>query len=49
MIDVLLADDQELMRAGLRTIIDGQPDMRVVGEAADGSAAVERRSRGGRT
>ena len=41
MIGVLLADDQTLVRAGFRMIIDAQPDMAVVGEAADGSEAVE--------
>jgi DNA-binding NarL/FixJ family response regulator len=37
---VVIADDQELVRAGLRTIIDAEPDLEVVGEAADGEAAV---------
>ena len=41
MIEVLLADDQTLVRAGFRMIIDAQPDMAVVGEAADGLEAVE--------
>ena len=41
MIRVLVVDDQELVRAGLRTILDSAGDMRVVGEAADGAAAVE--------
>ncbi|MFG1953641.1 response regulator [Micromonospora sp. NPDC048830] len=36
-IDVLLVDDDELVRVGLRAIIDAQPDLRVVGEAADGA------------
>lgn len=36
-IDVLLVDDDELIRVGLRAIIDAQPDLRVVGEAADGA------------
>jgi DNA-binding NarL/FixJ family response regulator len=40
-IDVALADDQPLVRSGLRMIIEGEPDLRVVGEAADGAAAVE--------
>jgi DNA-binding NarL/FixJ family response regulator len=40
MIDVLLVDDQALVRGGLRLIIDAEPDMQVVGEAADGVAAV---------
>jgi DNA-binding NarL/FixJ family response regulator len=37
---VLLADDQELVRAGLKMILDAQPDIEVVGEAADGLEAV---------
>src|SRR4051812_29246644 len=36
---VLLADDHNVVRAGLRALIDAQPDMEVVGEAADGEAA----------
>ncbi|MFC4911403.1 response regulator [Actinomadura gamaensis] len=40
-IRVLIADDQEMVRTGFRMIIDSQPDMTVVGEAADGAAAVE--------
>ena len=40
-ITVLLADDQAMVRAGFRMIIDSQPDMTVVGEADDGQAAVE--------
>jgi DNA-binding NarL/FixJ family response regulator len=39
-IRVLVADDQELVRAGLRTILDSQPDIEVVGEAEDGEQAV---------
>jgi DNA-binding NarL/FixJ family response regulator len=39
-IRVLVADDQELVRTGLRMILDAQPDIEVVGEAADGRAAV---------
>ncbi|MDX3798701.1 response regulator transcription factor [Streptomyces sp. AK04-3B] len=39
---VLLCDDQELIRMGLRMVIDSQPDLTVVGEAADGHAAVAR-------
>ncbi|WP_435607100.1 response regulator [Streptomyces ardesiacus] len=35
-IDVVVADDQELVRAGFRLILDAQPDISVVGEAADG-------------
>ena len=40
-IRVLIADDQALMRAGFRLILQGEPDIEVVGEAADGEAAVE--------
>ncbi len=40
MIRVFLADDQELVRAGLAMVVDAQPDMRVVGEAGDGAAAL---------
>lgn len=38
---ILLVDDQALLRAGLRMVIDSQPDLHVVGEAADGLAAVQ--------
>jgi DNA-binding NarL/FixJ family response regulator len=41
MIRVLLADDQALVRGGFRSILEGQPDMEVVAEAADGAEAVE--------
>jgi DNA-binding NarL/FixJ family response regulator len=41
MIRVLLADDEQLIREGLRLILDLQPDMEVVGEAADGVQALE--------
>ncbi len=41
MIRVLLADDQELVRAGFRALLDAQSDLDVVGEAADGREAVE--------
>jgi DNA-binding NarL/FixJ family response regulator len=40
MIRVLLADDQELVRAGFRALLDAQQDIEVVGEAADGEQAV---------
>jgi DNA-binding NarL/FixJ family response regulator len=40
-IRVLLADDQALVRAGFRLILDAEPDMEVVGEAGDGAEVVE--------
>ena len=40
-IQVVLADDQELVRGGLAMILDAQPDIAVVAEAADGAGAVE--------
>ncbi|MBS2533611.1 response regulator transcription factor [Catenulispora sp. NF23] len=40
-ISVLIADDQRLIRSGLRAIIESEPGMEVVGEAADGAEAVE--------
>ncbi|MGW0940103.1 response regulator [Streptomyces sp. NPDC002666] len=40
MIRVLLADDQLLVRAGFRALLDAQPDIEVAGEAADGEEAV---------
>ena len=39
-INVVIADDQALLRAGFRVLVDSMPDMKVVGEAADGSEAV---------
>jgi DNA-binding NarL/FixJ family response regulator len=39
-ISVLVADDQELVRTGLRMILDAQPDIEVIGEARDGREAV---------
>ena len=42
MIRVLLADDDALVRSGLRALLDAEPDLTVVGEAADGREAVER-------
>ena len=39
-ITVLIADDQPLMRAALRTCLDAEPDLTVVGEAADGAETV---------
>ena len=41
MIRVLLVDDQELVRAGFRIILQSEPGIEVVGEAGDGAKAVE--------
>ncbi|MGH8860444.1 MAG: response regulator [Jatrophihabitantaceae bacterium] len=41
MITVAIADDQELVRGGIRMILESEPDIAVVGEANDGSGAVE--------
>lgn len=38
---VVLADDEAMVRAGLRMLLDGEPDLEVVGEATDGLEAVE--------
>ena len=40
MITVVVADDQALVRAGFRALIDAEPGMQVVGEAADGETAL---------
>ena len=40
MIRVLLVDDQSLLRMGFRMILDAEPDIEVVGEAADGAAGI---------
>jgi DNA-binding NarL/FixJ family response regulator len=44
---VLLADDHELVRAGIARVLDAQPDFAVVAHAADGRAAVARVAEGG--
>lgn len=41
MIKILIVDDQRLMRAGLRTLLDMEPDLEIVGEAEDGLIALE--------
>ena len=41
MIRVLLADDQALIRAGFRVLVDAAEDLQVIGEAADGQQAVD--------
>jgi DNA-binding NarL/FixJ family response regulator len=38
---ILIADDQQLVRAGLRMILEHEPDVEVVGEASDGAQALE--------
>ena len=43
---VVLVDDQALVRTGLRMVLEAEPDIEVVGEAADGLQAVERRGCG---
>jgi DNA-binding NarL/FixJ family response regulator len=40
-IKVLLADDHQIIRDGLRSLLTNEPDIEVVGEANDGRAAVE--------
>ncbi len=39
-IGVLIADDQPMERAGLRMILELEPDIDIVGEAADGNEAI---------
>ena len=39
-IDLVIVDDQPLARAGLRMILESQPDLRIVGEGSDGAEAV---------
>ena len=39
-IRMVIADDQELVRAGFTMVINSQPDMQVVGQASDGTQAV---------
>jgi DNA-binding NarL/FixJ family response regulator len=41
MISVLIAEDQSMVRAGFRALIDAEPDLSLAGEAADGRQAVE--------
>lgn len=40
-IRIVLADDHQVVREGFSALIDGEPDMEVVGEAADGRSAIE--------
>ncbi len=41
MIETLIVDDQALVRAGLRAMLETQPDIEIVGEAGDGAEAIE--------
>lgn len=41
MISVLIAEDQEIVRRGLRALLATQPDIEVIGEAADGQRAID--------
>lgn len=41
-IRILIADDHAVLRAGLRMLLDAEPDIKVVGEAANGAEALER-------
>jgi DNA-binding NarL/FixJ family response regulator len=45
MVKVVLADDQELVRTGFRMILRAEPDLEIVGEAADGDEAVAQAAR----
>jgi DNA-binding NarL/FixJ family response regulator len=45
MINVMLADDQDLVRLGLKALFDSEEDFAVIGEAADGLAAVQQARR----
>ena len=45
---VVLVDDQQMVRAGFRMLLESQPDLVVVGEAGDGRAAVARMEDEGR-
>src|ERR1700690_1162850 len=38
--EILIADDQELVRLGYRMVINSQPDLKVTGEAGDGAQAI---------
>jgi DNA-binding NarL/FixJ family response regulator len=40
-LDVLIADDQQMVRGGFRMILEAEPDVRVIAEAADGVEALE--------
>ncbi|MCB0231575.1 MAG: response regulator transcription factor, partial [Anaerolineae bacterium] len=40
-VNLLLVDDHEIVRAGLRMLFSAEPDVRIVGEAASGREAIE--------
>jgi DNA-binding NarL/FixJ family response regulator len=44
-VKVLLVDDQQLIRAGFRMILDAEPDIEVVGECSDGTQAIDSAAR----
>jgi DNA-binding NarL/FixJ family response regulator len=48
-IRVVLADDQALLRAGIRALLDTEDDIDVVGEASDGAEAMAARTAATRT
>jgi DNA-binding NarL/FixJ family response regulator len=39
---IIVADDHQIVRSGLKTVLDAQPDLQVVAEAADGAEAVKK-------
>ena len=41
MIDIVLAEDHQVVRQGLKALLEGQPDIKVVGEASDGQQAIK--------
>ena len=49
MIRILIADDHEVVRSGLRKILEAQPNWEVVAEAGDGKDAITRQPRPSRT
>ena len=41
MINILLVDDQNLIRQGLKALLELEPDLQIVGEAANGQIAID--------